>query len=167
MLAGLSQCWIFKTPPDFCASATSPCDSTARTAPAAAATDSFRPIMPFPPSPASLIEPHVFHAQPVVDRVDRHRVPLHIGAPAGTRTAVVKNRPSHVLRQLLLDLPHHFLALVLVELHRLLIDHLVELGIAIAVVIAFGAAGVILVQGLVRIIEPVADQIETDREILL
>ncbi len=61
--------------------------------------------------------------------------------------------------------PHQLLALGLVELHRLPLDHLVELGIAIAVVVALGAAGEVLVEGLVRVVEPVAGQVEADRVI--
>src|SRR5215472_7328782 len=76
---------------------------------------------PLPPNPL-LVEPDVFHAQPVADAVDHHRVALHVRVPAGAGTAVIEDGPGDIFRQLLLDLPYQSFALFLVELHRLLID---------------------------------------------
>src|SRR5262249_11995904 len=116
---------------------------------------------------ASPVEPHVFHAQPVVDRVDEHRVALDVGTPAGAGDAVIENRTGDVLGHFLLDLPDQLPAFLLVAFHRLPVDQLVELGAAIAVVVALGVTGVVLVERLVRLVEAVADQVEADREILL
>src|SRR6266496_5696546 len=109
MLAGLSQCWIFRTPPDFWASAGSlPAKATSTPAAATAYTHrimcslSIKLFQRFErhsresgnPEPQILslalapafggvtnrkwlrlpIEPHVFHAVPVVDAEGRHRI---------------------------------------------------------------------------------------------
>src|ERR1051325_10810003 len=160
MLAGLSQCWTFSTPPDFCATA------GAATISAPTAMNRHRTRCIFEAPPLLLVEPHVFHTEPVVNRVHRHRVALDVRVPAGARDAVVEHRPRDILGQLLLDLPHHLPALLLIGLHRLPLDHLVQFGIAVAVVIAFGIAGVVLVERLVWLIETVADQVEADRKVL-
>src|SRR5260370_4149454 len=112
------------------------------------------------------IEPDVFHAPAVVDAVAHDRQPLDIGLPAVPSRRVVDDRPGAILRQLLLDRPHQGLALVLISLDRLPVDHLVELGIAVSVIISFGAAYVILVQILVGIVDAVAGEHHPDAEIL-
>src|SRR5438045_9747472 len=71
MLAGLSQCWTFSTPPDFSATA----GAAAISAPKAMNRHRTRCIFEAPP--LLLVEPHVFHAQPVVDSIHRHRVALN------------------------------------------------------------------------------------------
>src|SRR5438105_12295510 len=82
--------------------------------------------------------------------------------PAGTGTVVPEDRPGCLLRQLALDRPNQILALDRVELHRLPVDHLVELRAAITVVIALGAASEVFVKRLVRVVEPVAGQVQRD-----
>src|SRR4029077_10857831 len=109
-----------------------------------------------------LVEPNVFHAQAVINAVDHQRVTLHIGVPARPRTVVPKDRTGRVLRKFALNRPHHLLALLLVEFHRLAVHHLVELRIAVAVIVALRSASEILVQCLVRIIDTIAGQIEAD-----
>src|SRR5215471_2042879 len=42
------------------------------------------------------IEPHVFHAQAVVDAVDHRDVALHIGLPARARPAVIEDRTGRL-----------------------------------------------------------------------
>src|ERR1051326_9329796 len=93
MLAGLSQCWIFSTPPDFCATA----GAAAMSAPTAMNRHRTRCIFEAPP--LLLVEPHVFHAEPVVNRVHRHRVALDVRVPAGARDAVVEHRPRDIDRK--------------------------------------------------------------------
>jgi hypothetical protein len=115
---------------------------------------------------ASPVEPYVFHAHPVVDRVDEHRIALDVGAPAGAGDAVVKDRAGDVFGHLFLDFPDELPTLLLVAFHGLSVNQLVELGAAIAVVVAFGITGVVLVERLVRLVETVTDQVEADREIL-
>src|SRR5437763_2115205 len=147
MLAGLSQCWITSVPPGFWANA-GPALASAMVNPTATATASrFRVIGLFAPVAVSelFIEPHVFHAQPVVNRVDKDRVALDVRVPARAGNAVVEHRPGDILSQFFLDFPDQPFALLLVRFHRLPVDHLIEFGTAIAVVIAFGAAGVVFV----------------------
>src|SRR5262249_49592593 len=76
----------------------------------------------------------------VVDAVDHRRIALDVGMPAGARAALVQNRPGDVLGQAALDLEHDRLALLLIGLHRLLLEKLVEVAVAIAVVVAGGPA---------------------------
>ena len=64
---------------------------------------------------------------------------------------MVDDRPSAILGQPLLDLPYQLLALLLVELVRLPVDQLVNFGIAIAVGVVLGPAGVGLVENLVGV----------------
>src|ERR1700720_3159743 len=107
MRAGLSQCWIRKVPPDFCANAMLPLESASSRAPAAAQLDSIFPIIAFPPSARRLfIEPHIFHAVAVIDAVHHRRVALDVGMPAGAGAVVVNHRARHVLSQAALDLPY-------------------------------------------------------------
>src|SRR6266446_4031656 len=105
------------------------------------------------------VEPDVLEAPAVVDAVDHRRVALHIRIPAGPGAVVPKDRPGRVLRQLALNRPNQLLALLLVEFHRLLVDHLIELRIAVAVVVALRSASEILVQGLVRVIDTIPGEI--------
>src|SRR5262249_46382176 len=76
-------------------------------------------------------DPALFH-DAAIDR--------HIGAPTGPGPIVPEDRPGCVFRQFAFDRPHHFLALLLVEFHRLPVDHLVELRIAVAVIVALRPA---------------------------
>jgi hypothetical protein len=119
-----------------------------------------------PPYITSPVEPDVFHAQPIVDRVDEHRVAGDVGVPAGAGSAVIEDRAGDVLGHLLLDLPDDLPTLLLVAFHRLSVNQLVELGAAIAVIVALGITGVVLVERLIRLVETVTDQVEADREIL-
>ena len=61
-----------------------------------------------------------------------------------------------VLLQFAVDLPDQLLALLRVGFHRLLVDQLVELGIAVAGVVALRAAGVVLVELLVGVVDAAA-----------
>src|SRR6516162_8826934 len=82
-----------------------------------------------------IVEPDVFHAPAVEDAVDHYRPPLDMGLPTGCATVVKDDRPRTVFRQLPLDLPHQLLALLRVGLDGLLIDQLVDLGTAVAVIV--------------------------------
>src|SRR5215467_4205933 len=72
----------------------------------------------------SALQPDLFHAHAVVDAVDHRRVALDVILPAGAGAVVVEHRPGHVLGQPPLDVPHHVLALLLIGLPRLGVDHL-------------------------------------------
>src|ERR1700730_5246481 len=101
-----------------------------------------------------LVAPDVFHAPAVVDAVGHQRQVFDPGPPAGGAGRIEKHRAHARLREDTLDLPHQLLALFRVDLNRLLIHQLVELGIAISTVVSQGAAHVILVKHLIRIVDP-------------
>src|SRR6516165_2088059 len=83
--------------------------------------------------------PHLFVAPPalaaiaVEDTVDHYRGTLDIGLPARREPVVEDDRPGDIFRQLTLDRPQNLLAACGVALHRLPLDHLVDLRDAIAV----------------------------------
>src|SRR5262249_34577864 len=111
--------------------------------------------------PAELsVEPDVFHPPPVVDAIDHWGVPLHIGLPTSPGTVVPEDRSGRVFRQLPFDRPDQFLALILVEFHRLPVDHLVDLRIAVAVIVSFGPASALLVHRLIGVVDAVTREIE-------
>ena len=80
--------------------------------------------------------------------------PLSCGLPACREAVVEQDRPRTVLLQLLVDFPDEAPALLLVPLHRLLIEQLVDFRIAVAGVIAVRAAGVILIELRVGVVDP-------------
>jgi hypothetical protein len=67
---------------------------------------------------------------------------------------LINDRAGRVLLQMPVDIPDQFLALFLVRLDRLLLVHFFELGIAVVRVIALGAAGIVLIEIGVRIVDP-------------
>src|SRR3989442_8895029 len=128
MLAGLSQCWIFKIPPDFWANA-GPAPAMAMAmaiinAPVAAHANRCRVICALyrASSVALPIQPYILKPPAVVDAVDHHRQPLHLGLPAGGTDVVKDDRPGSIFLQLLVDLPHQLLALFLVRHRRLFVE---------------------------------------------
>src|SRR6185437_9259103 len=113
-----------------------------------------------------LVQPHVFVTIAVIGAVHHDRYALDIGLPAGRLAAVEDDRSRDVFLQLLVDLPDELLALADIGLLRLLVKQLLDLLVAVIGVVPLGAAGVILVEGLVRIVDGVAGQIETERIVL-
>src|SRR6266496_5150122 len=97
-------------------------------------------------SDALAVKPNVFEPRAVVDTVDHGCEAFELRLHAHSLTHMEEDRPDNVLGQLALDLPHHLAALVDVELHRLPTDQLVELGVAVAGVVAFSVAGEVLVE---------------------
>src|ERR1700736_6641463 len=79
-----------------------------------------------------IVEPEILVAVAVVDAVDHHGHPLHLGVPAGGLTGVEDHWSSAVLRQPPFDFPHQLFALFLIGFRRLLVDQLVDLRTAIA-----------------------------------
>src|ERR1700730_7015766 len=79
-----------------------------------------------------LVEQEVFVAVAVVNAVDHDGQALHLRMPASRATRVKDDRTGIVLRQSSFDFPYQLLAFFLVGLHRLLIDQLVDLRIAVA-----------------------------------
>ena len=57
--------------------------------PAGNAAERYRPTRLGKPAGCSFIEPHLFHAPAVVDRVDLNSDALDVGVPAGRRAVVV------------------------------------------------------------------------------
>src|SRR5437660_2329881 len=123
---------------------------------------------PWPPIPLALspVEPQVFPARTIVDAVDHDSQPLHPGIPAACRAVVVDHRPGAVLLQFAVDLPDQTLAFVRVGFHRLPVELLFELAVAIARVIALRPTRKVLVERLVGIVEAVLAEIEADGEVL-
>jgi len=72
---------------------------------------------------------------------------------------VEKDRPSAVLLQFFVYFEDEAAAFLLIPLDRLLIEQLIELGIAVAGVITVRAAGVIFIELRVRVVDPEAGQI--------
>src|SRR6266404_916774 len=79
-----------------------------------------------------LIEPNVFETPAVEDTADHRRQAPHPRLPAGRLAVVSDDRPGSVLLQFLVDLPHQLLAFFLVGLHRLLVEPLLELTVAVS-----------------------------------
>src|SRR6266852_2522151 len=79
-----------------------------------------------------LVEPDVFHSPSVENAADHHRQPLYPRLPAGRLAVVGDDRPGSVLLQFLVDLPHQLLAFFLVGLHRLPVEPLLELTVAVS-----------------------------------
>src|ERR1041385_7104331 len=100
-----------------------------------------------------LVEPDVFHAPAVVDAVDRNRQVFDLGVPTDTAAIEIDQRSSAVLGQPPFDLPDQLLTLLLVRLHRLPVDQLVDLRVAVPVVITDAAAGVVLVKQRIGVVD--------------
>src|SRR5437763_4383787 len=111
------------------------------------------------------VEPEVFVAVAVVDAVDQDGQPLDPRMAASRLMRIENDGPRNILDQPPLDLPHELLPLLWVGLHRLRVDQLVDFRIAIAGVVAFRAAHVILVELLVWVVDPGFGDVEPDREV--
>src|SRR6516165_11363742 len=92
------------------------------------------------------VEPDVLHPPAVVDAVDHDGQAPDLGVPADPAAAEIKQWLGVVLDEAALDVPDDVLALFLVGLARLLLNHPVDLRVTIAVVVADPAAGVVLVK---------------------
>jgi hypothetical protein len=79
---------------------------------------------------------------------------MHPRVMTGPEAVLINDRAGRVLLQLPVDLPDQFLALFLVGLDRLLLVHFFELGVAVVRVIALRAAGIVLVEVSVRVVDP-------------
>src|SRR4051812_12452203 len=112
-----------------------------------------------------LIEPPVFAAVCVVEAVDHQGHVLDIGLPAGAGAGIEDDRAGDLLGGPAFDRPDHLLALFLVALHRLPLDHLVDLRIAITVPIEARAAAIEQVEDRVGI-RPARLQVKGDGKVL-
>src|ERR1700682_4822409 len=79
------------------------------------------------------VEPEVLEAIAAEHAVDMERQPLDHGLPARRGADIEDDRSSGILRQLAFQRPDLALALALVGLARLLLNHLVDLRIAVAI----------------------------------
>src|SRR6516165_1870373 len=112
------------------------------------------------------VEPDVFETPAVIDAVAHDRQPLDPGLPAGCPARVGDDRPDRVLLQFPVDLPDQLLALLLVGLDRLPVEPPLHLAIAVSEIIAFGTAGVVLVEQLGRIVDRGEREDEADLVVL-
>src|SRR5438270_13278741 len=112
-----------------------------------------------------LIEPDILIAPAVVDAIYHNGQSLHPRLPARSAARVKDHRPGTVLGQPLFDFPDQFFALVLVWLHRLPIDQLVDLGAAIAGIVALRTARVVFIELLVGIVDTRFRDAEADCKI--
>ena len=108
------------------------------------------------------MEPDILEPVAVKDAVYHQGQPLELGLPTGPAPVVVDYRARNVLLQLLVDVPHQRLALLLIGLGGLLVKQLLQLGIAIAGIVRLRAATVIFIKLLVGVVDPAAGQIEAD-----
>src|SRR6266581_3744356 len=126
----------------------------------------------FPPRSAPLlawpllVEPDVLEAPFVVDAVGHPGPSLEPGLAAGGTGRIEDHRPERRFRQLALRLPDDLFALFGVCGHRLLVDQLVELGVAVAGIVARSPGVETLVEHLVRVVDAALDRHHADREIL-
>src|SRR6202040_3109443 len=74
-----------------------------------------------------LVQPDVFVTPAVVDAVDHYGQPFDPGLPARPGAWIKNDRPSAILGQPRFDFPYQLFAFFLVGLHRLPVDHFVEL----------------------------------------
>ena len=111
------------------------------------------------------IQPDIFHSPAVVDAVHLQFETIDIWRPACRFPHVVEDRASDVFLNAPVDFPHEFVPLRRVSLHRLLIDHAIDLVAAIPGVIPFGVTDVVLIEILVRIIQSAADRSQGDNKI--
>src|SRR5712671_1620462 len=113
-----------------------------------------------------LVQPDVLEAPAVEHAVDHDFQPLQSRLPACRKTQVIDDRARLILLQPAIDLPDQALALLLVGFHRLLLEQLLQLGVAVAGVIALRATREIFIELGVRIIGADPGQIEAELVIL-
>src|SRR6516164_3595184 len=159
-------------PPDFWAAAGAATQRMPASAPAAAAIARKLRSMPLSflqpregDTTHLLVEPEVFEALAVVDAVDLGHEAFEPGV-AVRSSGVEEDRTGVVLDQLALDFPDNLLSLLRVRLRRLLVHQLVDFGIAIAGIVARGAAYIILIERHIRIVDCRLGDIDRDLVIL-
>src|SRR5262245_29930001 len=88
------------------------------------------------------VEPNVLEAIAVENAIHHERQPFDRRLPARRGTGIEDDRPAGVLGELALDFPGLLAAPLGVALARLLLDHAVELGTAVAVPVETRAAAI-------------------------
>src|SRR5262249_19580736 len=124
-----------------------------------------RPRLPFPVEPfvfplapaavrrSLLVEPDVFHAPAVEPAVGHRNQPFNARLFAARAARIQQYRSRGILGKAALDLPNELSPLLRVRFHRLRIDQLVGLRVAVAGQVALRAADVVFIEFLARIIE--------------
>src|SRR5262245_2394066 len=97
------------------------------------------------------VQPDILVAVTVENAVDHERDTLDVGVPAGPSAGIEDDRPCDIFRQLAFNLPDLVAATLLVALHRLQLDHLVDLGIAVIIPVQARSAPVEHVEDRIRI----------------
>src|SRR5215470_8552355 len=108
-----------------------------------------------------LLPPYVLHATEVEDVVVRDHV-LHVRPHREVVEALIQGGPGRVQLELLLHRHHEGEPLRGIQLHRLLVDQLHHLLVAVEAVVARRTAGEILVEVGVRIVHPEAGEVGAD-----
>src|SRR4029077_14233298 len=109
-----------------------------------------------------LVEPKILKSVAVVDAVDHDRHALEPRLPAMCRAGIEQGWPSIVLGQFFFDVPHHSFALLDIALHRLVVDHLVDLRTAIPAVISLSGADIVLVKDRIGVVDSGLSNVDTD-----
>src|SRR5439155_12583714 len=102
---------------------------------------------------ALIVEPEILEAITVIDTVDHHRHALQPRLPAMCGFRIEEGWSGIVLGQFLFDVPNHPLAPLDTALHRLGVDHLVDLRTAIPRVISLSGADIVLVKYRIGIVD--------------
>src|SRR6516225_10030387 len=114
----------------------------------------------------SVVEPEVFKAPGIVDTIRHRHQPFDLRPRAIGVLQIEQDRAGVVLGQLALDLPHQPLALLNIGFGRLPSDQVVDLGVAIAGVVALRAAHVVFVQYRIGIVDLGFRNVESDAVVL-
>src|SRR5438874_3464108 len=112
------------------------------------------------------LEPDILHTPAVKQAVGHNCQSLELRLPARREAIMEQDGSSSILLQPLVDFPNKMPALVLIRLHRLSVEQLVDLGIAIRGIVTVRAAGVILVELRVGVVHARTRQIQSDFVIL-
>src|SRR6266567_4239159 len=113
-----------------------------------------------------LVQPQILEAPAIVDAVRHNGQALELRLPAIRHARIEQDRSGVVLHQLPFDLPHQPFAFLYVGFGRLLIHQRIDLGAAIAGVVAQRPADVILVKGRIGIVYCRFGDVESDFVVL-
>ena len=114
-----------------------------------------------------LVQPDVLETPVVVDRVLVLDVTFEVGMPAGRLLAMEDDGPSDILHKDALDLPHDRPSFRQIGFLRLLVEQLVDLGIAVLREVRFRLAGKAHLQNAVRIVDAGTGEIDRDGRLLV
>src|SRR6516162_8678050 len=113
-----------------------------------------------------VVEPNPFHTPAVEYAVDHRGKSLNLWLPAGGGTRVMDNWSSDLVRQFFFNFPYQVPTLLLIYLHRLLIEHSLDITATISRVVEFSTAPVVLIEYSIRIVDCTPHKLKTDLIIL-